>query len=66
MSDKPELTKRSQVFGLKMSRQEISILKERANRTGMSAGAYLRFLFHQDIKTSKKENNGQEKHSQVD
>ena len=40
---------RDRIFPVKMSRKEIKILKERSNRMGMSAGAYLRFLLHREI-----------------
>ena len=51
-----DMKKRESVFGLKMSKEEIKALKERANRFGMSAGAYLRFLFHREIQSRKQEN----------
>jgi predicted DNA binding CopG/RHH family protein len=51
-----DMQKREAVFGLKMSKEEIKALKERAHRLGMSAGAYLRFLFHREIQGRKQEN----------
>ncbi len=62
MNTKPEIIeetkdmeKRETTFPVKMSKDEIKTLKERANRFGMSAGAYLRFLFHREIQSRKKE-----------
>jgi len=54
----PEVQERRNTFPVKMSREEIRLLKERANRFGMSAGAYLRFLFHREIQSRKPENYG--------
>ncbi len=50
-----DMGKRDSTFPVKMSRDEIKLLKERANRFGMSAGAYLRFLFHREIQSRKQE-----------
>ena len=50
------MQKREKNFVLRMSVEEIERLKERANRLGMSAGAYLRFLFHREIQGRKQEN----------
>ena len=47
--------KRDSTFPVKMSRDEIKTLKDRANRLGMSAGAYLRFLFHRELQSRKQE-----------
>ena len=55
MFEEVGVQERKQVFGVKMSPEEIKMLKERANRLGMSAGAYLRFLFHREIQSRKKE-----------
>ena len=43
------MQKRESTFPIKMTADEITILKGRANRFGMSAGAYLRFLLHKDV-----------------
>lgn len=50
-----ELKRRKKVFGVLLNEEEIKLLKERANRFGMSSGAYLRFLFHREIQSRKKE-----------
>ncbi len=50
-----DMEKRPINFPIRMSRNEIKALKERANRLGMSAGAYLRFLFHREVQGRKKE-----------
>jgi len=56
--EKWDMEKRPINFPIRMSREEIRLLKERANRFGMSAGAYLRFLFHREIQSRKAENYG--------
>ena len=52
-----DMVKRESTFPVKMSRDEIKLLKDRANRLGMSAGAYLRFLFHREIEAKVKNGN---------
>jgi len=52
----PKMQERRNTFPVKMSREEIRLLKERANHLGISAGAYLRFLLHREIQNPKQEN----------